>query len=196
MKRILVTNILLSLALFVFGQTKNGEGYIPLHNDPKTASYYQAGNNTYLDYFDKTMASFEGNDYYVRIRTYSWGKRDTSYYREDNEYYYHFDPDNGTESIVLPKQITVNQMWYEADSSWSYKVIGIDETIKTPAKKYKELIIIECEQLTRRDKNKDKVYHLYYAKDVGLVASVNFGKISSYLSEIKAAKKDGDKIGK
>ncbi len=154
------------------------------------------GVNAYLDYYVKEKVRIEDNDYYLRIRRYSWGTIDTAYFRQDSSNYYHYGQRTKNESVVLPKNIVMGQKWFEADSSWSYQVIGIDEKLSTPAKKYKGLIVIECLQLTDMDKHKQKAYHIYYAKDIGMVASVNDGKVSSYLAEIKINAKDGATIGK
>lgn len=196
MNTTLTLSFLLLLTNICFGQSKNTEGYMPLNEGPNTAKYFKSSNSAYLDYYLDKMVKLGDHEYYAKVRTYSWGKTDTTYFREDNQNYYHFDPKTNSESVVLPKQIELGQKWFEADSSWSYEVIGINEKLKTPYKKHKGLIVIECVQLTDRDKQKRKNYHLYFAKGLGLVGSLNDGKLTSYLAEVKRDAKEGDKIGK
>lgn len=196
MNTITIFSLLLLLTSISFAQTKNADNYLPFYDKPNTAKYFKTGNNYYLDYFLSDKYKFGEYEYYAKIRMYSWGDTDTTYYREDDQNYYHFDPKVDRESIVLPKTITMGQKWLEADSSWSYEIIGIEEKLQTPVKKYKGLIVIECIQLTGRDKNKSKVYHLYYAKGLGFIGSVNNGDLRSYLAEVKKNAKDGEIIGK
>ncbi len=193
MKTIKILSIFLFLTNISFGQTKNADNYLTFYEESNTAKYFKMGNSTYLDYFLKVKVKFGDNEYYARIRKYSWGKTDTSYFREGEKNYFHFDPKTNSESVVLPKQIKLGQKWFEADSSWSYEIIGIDEKLETPLKKYKGLIVIECIQLTSRDKLKSKVYHLYYAEGLGMIGSVNNGQLTSYLAELKVNAKGGEK---
>ncbi len=194
MKYIPILTICLLLSGCI-GQKKNVDNYIVYFEQPNSAKVYKMGSHSYLDYYLSDKVKFGDKNYFVSNRIYSWGKRDTSYFRDDEKNYYSFDPQTNLESVVLPKEVTVGQKWLEADSSWSYKIIGIDKRLITPAKKYKELIVIECIQLTNRDKAKSKEYHLYYAKGIGMVGSVNNGKLTSYLSEIKKNAKDGEQTG-
>ena len=179
----------------IYGQTKNTEKYLVFYEQVNTAKLYKSVNSTYLDYYLEDKVKFGENDYYAKIRKYSWGKTDTSYYREDDMNYYHFDPKVNSESVVLPKEIVMGQKWFEADGSLSYQVIGIDEELETPTKKYNRLIVLECKQLKDRDKQKSKVYHLYYSKGLGLVGSMNNMQLTSYLADVKKKAKEGEKIG-
>jgi hypothetical protein len=182
------------LTSFCYGQTKSIKNFTLLE-ESKTARYYKMAGGSYLDYYLPDKVIFNEKDYYVKIRKYSWGDDHTSYYREDDINYYHYDPKKNTESILLPKQITMGMKWLEADSSWSYEVIDIDKKLKTPLKDYNNLTVIECKQLTNRDKDKYKTYHMYYAEGFELIGSVNSGHLTSYLSHIKKDAKAGDKIG-
>ncbi len=148
MKTITILSFLTLLTSISFGQKKNASNYLTFYEDANTTKYFKMGNSTYLDYYLADKVKFRIYEYYVRIRKYSWGDTDTSYFREDDQNYYHFDPKVNSESIVMPKEIIQGQKWLEADSSWSYEVIGIDEKLSTPAKNYKGLIVIECVQLT------------------------------------------------
>lgn len=195
MKTITILSFFVLLTSISFGQTKNADNYLTFYEESNTAKYFKMGNSAYLDYYLADKVKFGDHEYYARIRKYSWGKTDTSYFREDDQNYLHFDLKTNSESVVLPKQVELGQKWFEADSSWSYEIIGIDEKLETPAKKYKGLIVVECVQLTGRDKLKSKVYHMYYAEGLGMVGSVNNGQLTSYLSEVKKGAKEGEKIG-
>ncbi len=192
------TSILLFLILltgYCLGQTKKVDDYFPLYEVSNTAKYFKMSNGSYLDYFPGNKVNYENNEYYAKVRIYSWGKSDTTYYREDEKGYYHFNPKTNNESVVLPKEVKIGLKWLEADSSWSYEIIGVNEKLETPLKKYKGLIVIECTQLTGRDKEKSKVYHMYYAHGIGMVGSMNNGILTSYLAEVRKNAKEGDRIG-
>lgn len=195
MRTILILSFITLLKSLTFGQTKSAENYIIFYEEPNTAKYFKMGKSAYLDYYLLNKVKFGDNEYYANVTNYSWGQTDTAYYREDTENYYHFNPKVNSESIVLPKKIIMGQKWLESDSSWSYKIIGIDNELQTPVEFYKELIVIQCTQLTGRDKNKSKTYHIYYKKGIGMVGSVIDGKLISYLAEIKKNVKKGEKIG-
>jgi hypothetical protein len=164
-----------------FAQTINTDKYYSIYSPESKDKHFVMANHSYIDSFKPDAKIFDGKKFYPRIRKYSWGSIDTAYYREDSENYYHFDTKINKESIVLPKKLTLNQIWYESDSSWSYQLIKIKDVLKTPAKKYKDLIVVECKQLKNRDTNKSSVYHIFYAKNYGMVASVSSNKIISYL---------------
>lgn len=192
------TTLVIFFGLFISisnGQNKKTDNYFPLFESASTAKYFKMGNSSYLDYFLDKKIQFGENEYNVRIRKYSWGVIDTAYFREDDKYYYHYYPKVNKESIFLPKIVSIGQKWLEEDKSWSYEIIGIDEKLETPKEKYKDLVVVECYQITDRDKDKSKVYHMYYARDIGMVGSVNNGKLTSYLSEIKKNSKKGETIG-
>lgn len=197
MKKTLSLLIFALISHLGYSQTKNGEGYFRFFDQANNAKLFEmvASSASYLDYFLEEKKNFNGNDYHVRIRNYDYlNKLDTAYFREDDSNYYHFDPKNNSESIVLPKQLEMGQIWYESDRSWSYEVIGIDEVLDTPAKKYKGLIVIDCVQLNNRDKNKSNNYQMYYAKDLGLVGGSVNGILSSYLSQVVTNAKEGEKV--
>jgi len=185
------------MLLGVFGtKAQEFSGLKLLTDSTNVASFYKMRNNaSFIEFFLKGKKQFGDHAYYQEVRTYSWGSSDTNYYREDDEYYYHFDPDNGLESIVLPKHPLVGQMWLEADSSWSYEILAIDRTLKVPRKKYKNLVLVECKQLTGRDKSKYDIYHLYYGEGQGFVASMSKASLSSYLEKRVFRAKEGDVIG-
>ena len=196
MKTTAILFFFITLTGIAFGQTKNADNYFFMYEGPNTAKFFKMGENVYLDTYLSDKARFGDREYFTSVRMYSWGDTDTAYYREDEHNYIHFDPASGSESIVLPKACEVGKKWLEADKSWSYEVIGINEKLKTPAKTYKGLIVIECVQLKNRDKNKDKIYHMFYAEGIGLVGSKNNGKLTSYLAEYKRGAKEGEAIGK
>ncbi len=195
MKHIIIVSIFIFASGLSLGQSKSANNYIIFFDESNSARYYKMGSRSYVDYFLFEKVKFDDIEYYARIRTYSWGDSDTAYFREDDKFYYSYHPKRNAESVVLPKMVTLGQQWLEADSSWSYEIIGVSNKLDTPSKKFKDCIVIECIQLTNRDKEKSKEYHMYYAKGIGLVGSVNNEKLTSYLSEVKKKAKDGDQIG-
>jgi hypothetical protein len=185
MKTITILCLGILMAKTGFGQSKDADNYFLVQQKSSSPKYFIMGNSAYSDNYLADKKTLNNKEYHSVIRTYSWGDADTAYYREDELNYYHFDQKNNMESIVLPKKVTIGQIWFEADKSWSYKIIDIDDKLETPEKTHTGLIVIECVQLTGRDKAKSKVYHMYYAKGIGMVGSVNDGILTSYLTEAK-----------
>jgi len=189
-----ITTILLSSYIFKI----NSDDYLIVNNDPSTCRYYQYGKSSYMDYFLAYKYTVNNLEYYVRVRKYSFTNSDTAYFRKGEENYYSYNKESQKESIIIPIVPTQGQKWFEADSSWSYEVIKVNQTFKTPIKKYHECILVECKQLTNRDKLKSQTYHLYYSKGNGYVGNVNVtnGTILSYLKEVVHNAKPGTVVGK
>ncbi len=196
MKSITLLSFLVLLTSLSFGQTKNAENYIISQEELSSGKFFKmVGDHSYMDFYLPEKVKFGDNEYHARVRLYSWLSADTAYFRENENSYLHFDSKTNRESVVLPKEVEVGQKWFEADSSWSYEIIGIDEVLETPEKTYRGLIVIECLQVTGRDKHKSAKYHLHYAKGIGLVGSITNGRLNSYLSEVVKDPEKGDMIG-
>jgi len=175
-----------------FAQTKNTSNYSPLRDPYNTAKFFATENGAFVDYFLPNTFKIGTFEYDARVRSYYSGQKDTAYLREDALNYYSMDLQLNKESILLPKQVTVGQKWFEADSSWSYEILDINKTYKTPAKTYKNLVEVLCTQLTGRDKNKSQVYHLFYAEKLGFVGSVSSRNYKCYLAKTKKNPKIGE----
>ncbi|WP_417291079.1 hypothetical protein [Corallibacter sp.] len=187
--------LILSVIMLSFTQIKMN-GYISLFENSSSAKYYKYGKSYYFEFFDNNKEIIADKEYYVRYRKYGWGDIDTTYYRKGTENYYHIDKKTLEESIILPVNPKLGDKWTENDKSWSYEVIAEGQKFKTPAKKYKNCIKVNCKQLINNNKEKSKEYFLYYSPEFGYVGNVNSkGKILSYLSEIKLNAKEGEKIG-
>ena len=185
----LISLIIVLITNYSYGQSKDVSNYFPITETSDTAKLFKMKNASYLDYFRNEKSDLNKEIYSERIRIYSWGKQDTSYFREDSDNFYHYNPKTGNENIVLPKKIFIDQTWTEKDGSWAYKVISLDKTFKTPEKTFQKTIVIECRQLTNRDSKKSEVYHMYYAENIGLVGSDSNGELSSFFSQYKNGKK-------
>ena len=177
-------------------QVDNSNEYMITSGNQQSASYFDYGKHSYVEYFQNNKKEIKGHEYSVLIRRYSWGKNDTTYYRVDEHNYLHFNQKTQSESIVLPRVPKKNYTWYENDSSWVYKILETDQKFKTPAKKYRNCVLVKANQLTNRDPEKFSEYYLYYSKGIGYVGnSDNKGNILSYLKEIVVDAKEGTKIG-
>lgn len=173
-------------------------GYMWFGDQPSTAHYFVMGHQGYLDYcLPIPVAVVAGGPLYQRVvRVYVGDKTDTLFYREDSTNYYHYARRTGHESVALPKKVRVGDTWLEADSSWRYEVVAVAEKLTTPARRYRDLLHLRCTQLTQRDAHKYAVYEMYYAPQLGLVASSNAGELMSYLAEIKTNAQAGDRLGR
>src|SRR5690554_6789836 len=140
MKYLIIISFLMFSVLSV-GQISS-QNYLSLFDHSTTAKYYKMRGASYIDYFLDEKVTINGQDYFARIRNYSWDKADTAYFREDAHNYYHYDLETKSESVVLPKEVEIGDMWYESDSSWSYEVVGIDEILETPEKNYENSLVV------------------------------------------------------
>lgn len=181
---------------FIYAQDKK---FVTLYESTNNAKYYKytgKGKAYYFEYFDNAKKKIGNQNYYIRYRTYSSGRIDTTYFRKGEKNYYHLNLKTNKESIVLPVEPKLNDTWFESDKSWSYKVIAVNEKFKTPYRKFKGCVKVNCKQILDRDKHKAKEYFLYYDPQFGYVGNVNSrGKILSYLSEQKLNAKEGEVIG-
>ncbi|KPQ17068.1 MAG: hypothetical protein HLUCCX10_07190 [Algoriphagus marincola HL-49] len=126
-----------------------------------------------------------GKEYSVRLIQYSWGKNDTTYFRTENEIVYYYDEKSNTESVEIPNDFKVGMTWTSTDNAWKYEITSIKAKLKTPEKKYRNLLEIKATQLQNRDKTKLTEYLNYYKKNVGNIASVTNGKLMTYKLEKK-----------
>lgn len=188
MKELLIFSLLLIKSFAAIAQSKSAELFLPLRSDNKTAHYFNMSNGAdYLDFFLNEKTAINGKTYHVRVRLYSWGVNDTTFMRADEVAFYSLNRSKKLESVLLPKQVVVGQKWMEADGTWDYEIMSINGDLKTPAKKYKGLIIVSAVQRKQKDPEKQPAYLLYYDENTGLVASSNDGVLGSYLAEIKTA---------
>lgn len=165
--------------------TKQNNEFIQIYNKSSKVSFYQNTNSSFTYYFLDKKASFNNKEYTVKIRTYSWGDVDTSYYRMDSTNFYHYKVSLNEESIVIPRKPILNQKWLESDNSWQYIVIKENQILTTPSKVYTDCVVLECKQLTNRDKSKSPVYYMYYSKGFGYVGNTDSnGKLLCYLKKI------------
>ena len=126
-----------------------------------------------------------GKEYSVRLIQYSWGKNDTTYFRTENQIVYYYDEKSNTESVEIPNDIKVGMTWTSTDNAWKYEIMSTNAKLKTPQKKYRNLLEIKATQLQNRDKTKLREYLNYYKKNVGNIASVTNGKLMTYKLEKK-----------
>ena len=181
MKKLLIFSFLLVQTYLSHAQNQS---YFPLSDSTGLKQTFIMGDKSFTEYYLIDKQQKGEYQYSVRVRQYSWGEADSSLFREGEKYYYSRDKETHLETIEMPKDPIVNESWLESDSSWRYEVKSINATLKTPTCKYENLIMIEAEQLTGRDKNnKYPKYYNYYARGKGYIASVVNGKLLSYLKE-------------
>jgi hypothetical protein len=171
--------------------------YFQIFTNSSTGSYYQYGKNSYFEYFLNEKFKFKEKEYFGRVRQYSWGTIDTTYFRRGEKFFCRYNTKTKLESIELPITPTKNQKWKEADGSWQYQILKVNCEFKAVKKTFKNCILVECKQVTNKDKDKSTIYYLYYSKNLGYVGnSTKNGKVLSYLKERKKNSQQGDIIGK
>ncbi|MEZ4804471.1 MAG: hypothetical protein R2852_03010 [Bacteroidia bacterium] len=161
--------------IFISGMTlvdKNDNIYFPIEFEGDVVFRYPKSEYFVKNIDLKEKKVFKDKAYSSRLTKYSWGVTDTSYFRSENETVYYYDVKSNTESVQMPKDIKIGVSWTSTDSAWNYEITNIQAKLKTPVKKYKDLLEIKATQLKNRDKKKLPEYLIYYMKNVGKVASV------------------------
>ncbi len=185
--KILPVVMVVFLCSFLLG---NEAEYYILQEDSKTVKYFQYGKGSFLTYYSDSKEKIANQEYYVHVTEYAWGPIDSSYIRMGDDFFYHYSKKVKAESILLPRNPIIGFKWWENDSSWMYTVLKTDQLFTTPVKSYPNCILVECKQLTGRDKHKRPFYFLYYAKGIGYVGNVDsHGNVLSYLKEITTTSK-------
>jgi hypothetical protein len=175
-----ILSVLIMQMLFSATFAQNPDDYMTFSIPINKAYLFQSGEDTFRDYFKNAGKKIGGRDYAVKVREYSSGP-DTSYYRMDETNFYHYDVKRGAESVVLPRRPKVGQTWLESDKSWKYTILKTGQSFTSGDTTFSDCILMECKQMSGRDKNKDEIYYLYYAKGFGYAGSVDKeGKVLSF----------------
>jgi hypothetical protein len=152
---------------------------------PKTVGskwFFKMGDNSFTDEIVEGKFTNNGKDYLKSLRTYSWGDKDLSYFRVDNNgTTFYLDTKSKLESIDVPGQPKTGDSWASADKAWKYTIEDIAAIFKTPTRTFKDCLIIKAEQTGNRDSEKLQTYFNYYVKDIGYVGSKVDGGLMSYV---------------
>ena len=173
---------LLTLATFIFliGTTYS-QNYSPLKKGNEWA--FKMQNATYTTKVLDSFFTYKEVEYFQSETKYSWGMTEINYFRideEGNEIY--LDSKSFTETVNMPSRIELGHAWISTDKTWKYEISGLNETLNTPEKIFKNCIIIKAEQLTGRDKGKLPAYYNYYADGIGYVGSKSEQGLVTYLT--------------
>lgn len=196
MKKLLIAAAMLGLVSCagLFAQsadTVDARKYLMIEADPSALWTYVIGKETFTDRFIDQTKLIRGLRYHVRIREYSTGGRDTTYYRmgEDGIYHISLLSAEQVESLSMPVVAYTGKRWFEADSSWVYEVKGVDESLETPTGTYDGLLHITTRQRFVDPEKGSVEYGLYFAKGIGLIAGTTAGRTIVYLTEFDRGKK-------
>ncbi|WKK74711.1 hypothetical protein QYS49_23890 [Marivirga salinae] len=141
------------------------------------------GGDSYSTQVLEDFYNYHGRKYYQVEVKYSWGTTEINYKRKDkdgNEVY--LNTKTGTESINIPSKLVEDYSWFSKDKSWKYKIIELNQILKTPVKTYENCLVIKAEQINYQDLNKFQVYYNYYVAGIGFVGSKDEYGLISYLS--------------
>ncbi|KYG83496.1 hypothetical protein [Roseivirga echinicomitans] len=145
---------------------------------------FKMGSSSFTDEIVEGKLTIDGMDYFKSLRTYSWGDKDLSYFRIDNNgTVFYLDTKSKLESIDVPGQPKVGDSWTSTDNAWEYTVTDIAASFKTPIQTFKDCLIIKAEQTDRRDSEKLQTYFNYYVKDIGYIGSKVDGGLMAYIEK-------------
>lgn len=165
------------------GDTVDTDSYF-VFGDSTTSWTYRIDTVSFTDRFLTAERSVSGRSYKVRVRTYESGASDTTLYRRSEIGVHHVVPASGilAESLTLPRYVHLDQEWFERDSSWSYRVIRTAGTLKTPADRYTDVIVVRAASRMNGIAGTLPSYDLYFVANRGLVAVGIGTKMVAYLS--------------
>lgn len=182
MKKIIITLILCvvaSCATIKSTSESNSNEFYPLGTE--NSKFVYANSNAYVNHRDISKTkNLNGRKYQTRVIEYSWGKKVETFYRVENGTVFYYDTQSETENLIMPKKPMVGYKWKNSDQSWEYEIMGLDGELKTPEKKYSELLVMKARQLKNRDETKLTEYLNYYQRKVGKVASIGNGELMTY----------------
>ena len=194
MEKCMRTLLLMAAAFLVFGtgatlsaqdaDTVDLTGYFVFGQNETVGWFYGIGDRSFVDFFGSVPVEVQGKVYVPRIRRYSTGGIDTTFYRQGEKGVYHLNAAdlNKKETLTMPFRSVVGERWFESDSSWSYTINTVSGTIDT----LRNLLVIRAMQLKGDAKQIGTMYDLYYAKGIGMIATMVEGKILVYLKEVRA----------
>ena len=150
--------------------------YWVMGQGPETTWSYRFGHAPvgFVDRFLSDQKVFGGVKWYQRERTYSNGGRDTVLYRETDEGLFHIIPaaNKATPSMTIPRNGLLGQTWMESDRTWDYTIAGIGVSLESKSMNFVDLLMIRATELRPKEGAAPKVFDLYFARDVGMVAAV------------------------
>ena len=178
--------LLLGSTGLLWGQQRDeidASDYFVIGEGPSTAWIYKMGDVSFTDFFMDSTVVVNGVAYVPRLRTYSTGGVDTTYYRAGANGYYHLNTlaVQREATLTLPKQASVGQKWFEVDSSWSYTITSLSAELK----QYKNLIVVQAMQVKGEATKIGTTYDMYFAPGLGMLATMTEGKVLVYLSEFR-----------
>lgn len=148
-----------------------------------TEILYSMGTATFKDYYLSETVVINNKNYSVRVRDYSWGEKDTAYFRLGADGFYSCSK-SGFETMEIPNNPINGRKWIAADSSWCFEIINIKATLVTPEKRYYNLIEVVASKVTSGNDRQYDQYHNFYASEIGYVGSMVNGKLLNYLKTI------------
>ena len=128
----------------------------------------------FIDQFTDYRERFLGEIWFVRVRTYSTGATDTILYRRAEDGVYHIRPGMmmAKPSMTLPTIGWVGRRWFEHDKTWSYTITSLSATLESETMDYGDLLVVRSEEQYPAEGKKARVYDLYFARGIGMVATV------------------------
>ena len=171
------------LSSFTVGSVQD---YLVVKDDQESIRHYKQGKYMATERALNETKTFYGKEYFLKIKEYSWGKTETTYYRKGAENFYVYNEKLAQEYIALPINPKIGEVWYSGNNGIKYEVIEMIEKFKTPSKKFKAVVKVKSEVLRSFNSHeKGTVNFQFYAKGYGQVAITTAeGEYISYLTEV------------
>lgn len=184
MKKIALLLFFTTLSFQIFGQEtmcfENSSGlYWPVKIGLEFN--YSASGKSYKSMYNGDSIAYGGNYYYEKIKEYSDGNNKTSYWREINGAVYNYNKETNTLSMELPSNPKLGQKWKSTNRIWSYEIVGLESTYKTPYCEFTNLLEVQ----TKSSEYRGTVYNLFYKKGIGMVGMKINGKPITYIKPNK-----------
>ena len=145
---------------------------------PGNSWAYETLNGTFEDKIIGEKYIYKGIVYYQNVRSYADGTAEVTYYRKDkNGATLYLDNKTFKESIEIPANPILSYRWLSSDGKWTYKIIEVGTTLKTP----KGDLFKSCIAIQAQSNDGGGTFLNYYAEGIGFVGSKSGGQLVAYL---------------
>ncbi len=132
-------------------------------------NFYISMQGDYVEFFNGDSLRVNNKVYYKSLKLYTSGKKDSTFYRNENGSLFSYDQDKKDEYLQLSSNTTPGYSWVDQDKLWRYTVIDTTSSLSTPYCSFTNLLNLKAEPMGKEKKEYSAYYNLLYKRGIGLV---------------------------